>query len=181
MENLLLEKEKEVSRREFWFRALGVFLLLMAAVEFAGAALLLPAYLSAAAATAAAGAKKSLAPKLEIKDRAVFKILADMKVKIAQLTPSARVSFEDTTKLFLKHLAVGIALEDFTVVFDEPDLVSVSLRGRAKTREALLSFSQALEKEALVSDVKVPLSNLAASRNIDFPATFFIHNNLPQQ
>lgn len=51
---------------------------------------------------------------------------------------------------------------------------TVSLIGRAATREAFLNFEAALKASSCTSDVKVPISNLFAQREVDFQVDFNI-------
>ncbi len=76
------------------------------------------------------------------------------------------------SKLFLKLnniLNSDIILSDFS----NNDTVAFIV-GKAKTREALVSLKNELEKEICFQDVKLPLSNLVSKNNIDFQIEFGI-------
>jgi hypothetical protein len=49
---------------------------------------------------------------------------------------------------------------------------TIFLIGKSKTREALVSLREKLEKEPCFAEVKFPLSNLVAKENVDFQLEF---------
>lgn len=63
----------------------------------------------------------------------------------------------------------GVALVELTTKD-----YTISLIGQAETREAFLEFEAALKVSACTSDVKVPISNLFAQKEIDFQLDFNI-------
>ena len=55
--------------------------------------------------------------------------------------------------------------------------ITVALKGVAETRNALISFGDALRSSALFSHVDVPVSSLARSTDIDFDVTLVLELN----
>lgn len=51
---------------------------------------------------------------------------------------------------------------------------TILLVGKAKTRDALISFKENLEKEECFAGINLPLSNLVSKENIDFQMDFEI-------
>jgi uncharacterized phage-associated protein len=54
---------------------------------------------------------------------------------------------------------------------------AVIVQGKSATREALLDFQKSLEGDQLFSQVELPLSDLAKSKNISFGIRIVLHKN----
>lgn len=61
-----------------------------------------------------------------------------------------------------------IVIEGFNFARTDNTLAPVEVSGRAATRQALADFREALLAQESVSDVILPISNLAKDRDIDF-------------
>lgn len=83
------------------------------------------------------------------------------------------------SKLFLKLNSI-LTSEITLSNFSNKDF-TVFLVGKAKTREALVSLKDRLEKEECFSGVKLPLSNLVSKDNVDFQIDFNIKEECIRQ
>jgi hypothetical protein len=79
-----------------------------------------------------------------------------------------RLILADILGLILEKKNAGITLTSFQYEYGQGGIVTLVLMGVAQTREGLVSFEHALEGEQKISSVQLPISDLAASVDIEF-------------
>lgn len=79
----------------------------------------------------------------------------------------SRLLLADVLGVILEKKNTGITLTSLQYEYKQDDTMLV-LSGVAKTRDELVAFEHALENEANISSVQLPISDLAASTNIEF-------------
>jgi len=76
----------------------------------------------------------------------------------------------------LSYKSQSISFTDFMYEFTGSSSATISLRGRAMTRESLVSFVRNLEASNLFKEVDLPVSNLAKDKDIDFTVNLYFEN-----
>lgn len=186
MIDFLPQEAKIAVRREYRVRLFVVCAFLYAVALFTGATLLAPAYLSLVYeidALTAQDARSEAKAETEVYERARTELAeAEMLVfhlSVSEPTPTlfALVREIQKTAAQTDALAItGISYErPVTLGADE----TVAVQGTAATRETLTWFTAALERGALVTRADIPLSALAAERNLPFTITLTLTPQTP--
>lgn len=79
-------------------------------------------------------------------------------------------------KDILSYKTQSISFTDFMYEFTGTSTATISVRGRALTRESLVSFVRNIEDSNIFKEVDLPVSNLAKDRNIDFTVSLYFEN-----
>lgn len=79
-------------------------------------------------------------------------------------------------KDILSYKTTSISFTDFMYEFTGASTATISVRGRALTRESLVSFVRSIEDSNIFKEVDLPVSNLAKDRNIDFTVNLYFEN-----
>ncbi|MEK7598310.1 MAG: PilN domain-containing protein [Patescibacteria group bacterium] len=90
-----------------------------------------------------------------------IQILAIEKIQQGQL------QWSNFFQKFNLHISTGVEVEKVAT-----KNYTISLVGKAKTRDALISFKENLEKEECFAEINLPLSNLVSRENVDFQIDF---------
>lgn len=147
-----------------------VSLMLFVAVMIVGFASLLPAYFVAQTKLDALTVQASLIEQsLEQRDAGMsIGAVRSANLKLAALqVHNDEVNIEELVRAVLASKPANISL--FSLQFEtRDDEAELLLEGRASDRDTLLSFRRALEGESRFVSVKLPISDLAQTRDIDF-------------
>jgi hypothetical protein len=176
MINLIPNEEKKKKVKDFYFRLMVVFLMLLGFAVTIGCVAMFPAYFFSSI-------KKNLfETKLETEKKETIALLnqetvdaiADIKTKLGLVEQISNnryiVSEEVINKILLKKMSdikiTGIAYDN------SPDKgKSIILAGSAESRERLLLFKKALENDGAFKQVNLPISNFVKGTNISFSMT----------
>ncbi len=170
MSNLLPPEQKKIVRREYKLRVLCIFLILTFVAECFGVVFLIPAYIYSDTKRESAEADKASAAKPEDKDLQVFATLRLLGNQARASQPESRQPFSDAIKLVLAHAGNGISLQSIVVENKGPQNHSLSVGGRASSRQTLLAFKNSMQAEKGISGVDIPVSAFAQDQNISFTA-----------
>jgi Tfp pilus assembly protein PilN len=173
MINLLPQNEKLLIEKEYRLRlkTIGVVFVLVALIV--GIVFLLPSYVlsiyreGAAAQVAKDGVQSS-------KHEKITKEVQDLKIVLGVLAPDAiKASPTDIVTLITKHISADIKVTSISYISDKTGF-KVTVRGLAKSRQSLATYTQDLEGEQLIDKVNLPVSNFAKDSNINFTLDFTI-------
>jgi Tfp pilus assembly protein PilN len=170
--NLLPASERRKNLKEYYFRFFAVLLMALAAAVLGGTLLFLPSYfLSSAEASASsdylAALKGGKAPEpARIAELAAFTERVSILKNYSRPPTVGRVF-----ALATGDLPQGVYLSSLQFTPNDSG-GAVSLAGIASTRQALLDYTAALQKESAFSGVSVPVSALAGDKNIPFSLAF---------
>lgn len=169
MINLIPPKSKKSLLTEYWFRVSSVWLSLWAFALFASAGIMLPVYVLTG-------------EKVEVyatsAEEASLKVAGfeDVSTSLIQASKQARVImdeselpvFSDYISLFEGLQGADVQLNQIVLGRDEAGLTPASLVGIANNRQSLASFRDRILAEKQVSEVDLPISNLAGDKDIKF-------------
>lgn len=172
MINLIPQHAKSDITREYWLRVISVWLFIMSGVAAIIAALLVPVYVlvNSQISVYAESAKTALdeGAKYNLSSTALVRASQDAaKVLTMQEAPQ----FTSFVALFESHLPEAVSIDRFEFTYDGADLSPISISGKAKTRQALADFREALLTDTSVDTVFLPISNLAQDKDINFTIT----------
>ena len=172
MINLLPPFQKQTAKREYHFRLGAAYILLLSISIVIGVVLLLPSYFFANTKDSIAKQElEALQISSESTEReAINKELLETKERLQELTK------EDTREPLFSVIDIvaansGAAVNITNVSYvraKSKEAASITVGGRAETRDSLLAFKQGLESEEFFNEVVLPVSSLASDENIQF-------------
>ena len=182
MANLLPKGNLREVRRERRLRIVVASLIASLTTALLGTVFLVPSLMLSRTEAAAAERKIELT-RTFIAQREASGVLDDVRSirgRIERLQAELTdTPFSAVFAALERSAASGIRL--FSVTYSrtrgEPD--TITLVGSAATRDALLSFSRRLDREELLADVVLPVSNLAQSVNVPFSLTLSVRAAAP--
>ncbi len=171
MFTLIPEQYKKTIVREYHLRLATVGLaLLFFGVMLAGA-FLVPSFLLSQSKVQSVDANLSVFNKPDVAERnkALEKELVDTRNKLTILAPKTDKLFshEIISKILYRKVA-GVSLSAIVLNKSADGKGEARLSGVASNRDTLIAFSKALEKQEPFTEVVLPVSNFAKSRDIDF-------------
>lgn len=178
--NLLPGTERAHVRGERYMR-LGVYALLGVLVSILmGGILSLPSFFVAKSRERTLTAQRdALVQLIELKQSSTTGVaINEIKARLA-LLESARTA-DSPHNLFVDIITrapAGVVIWNYTFMRESEDVVVATLSGRADSREALLSFGDALRQSGTFGSVDIPVASLARSENIPFSLSFTVLSN----
>ena len=173
MRNLLLEQDKKKIRREYFLRIAFVSLVFVFFSVIFGNVFLLPSYfLSNTKKRALEEQRTIIEQSIAVHEQdASIAVLVEADDKLSLLAPSKGSSLFALIEQVVHALPPGVSVEEFVYgTYAERDN-ELHLSGVADTREDLRAFQNALRGKPLFTSVVLPVSNLAADKNISFSLT----------
>jgi hypothetical protein len=173
MINLIPKEDKKKMTVDFYYRLLVLFLLMFSFSIFVGSATLLPAYF-------ASTTKDSIIDlKLEIQKNTTVPLLGqeslaaieDMNTKLSLVENSEKNKFLISQRVINEIISDKTPEIKITQILYNNDPMAgkkISVFGTAPSREALLTFEQALEDNQTFKDVNLPISSFVKDSNLEF-------------
>lgn len=165
MTNLLPKQNKNIIRREYHMRLLAVALIMFSIVIFIASFLLVPSYFVTYLKSTSGKDQINVIENvvaLHEKDD-VNKILLETKQKLNIVSLEKASNLVEVIETVLDEKTGVISVNSF--FFSEG---VVGINGVADSRDDLVLFVDRLEKSTLFINVDLPISDLAASRDIEF-------------
>ncbi len=180
MINFLPPEAKTVVKREYVIRTIGVWALLLAAVALVVVLLLLPTYvlvvqqLNALATEVVQTENATSTHAYETARTALEKTQTlALQLGVVYAGPTASAVLRGVQEVQTS----AITISGFSYERTGTAVEKVEVRGVAATREALTEFSTALERNPLFARATVPVSDLAADRDLSFTLTIALAKN----
>ncbi len=178
MINLIPPTSKKKLRTEYLVRVVSVWFLLLMAVFFIGASMLLPVYVLIGSQVAAYESSSVVA----LEKVAGYE---NVSVKLTQSSNQAKVVlntiesplFSDFIDLFDGLRGADVQLNTFGISRSDNGINPISLSGVAGSRQSLASFRDRLLAERSVESVDFPISNLAKDKDLTFSITVTLNNS----
>lgn len=169
MTNLIPPSARKKIIIEYWVRVVSVWLFVVAAVCLLMIIMLLPVYVLVNSQVNA----YALSAEEATKKVAQYDLSAGALVKANMLSQKIfdlrQVKHFSPVVSTLESLqGQGIDIEGYEFGRKENSLTPVEVTGRATTRQSLAQFRDVLLKQKNVSDVVLPISNLAKDKDIQF-------------
>ena len=169
MINLIPAKAKKALALEYWIRVLSVWLMVWSIALFIGTCVLLPSYVLI----------QSQVQVYEESFAAVQEKVADYESVSVELVRSSQqakyiideddlLPFSEYITLFESLQGVGVSLTNININRIGKETQVIALKGVAEDRYVLAEFRDRLLAESVVASVDLPISNLAADRDILF-------------
>lgn len=171
MINLLPDNNKKAIHAEYKLRLHIVWLTFIVIVLGGSIILLVPSYFLSLYKSKAAEFRVITKPS---EAQAADRVALEAKMRDTKLTIRALGGAKATTKpsssitLITKNKPTTISITEIIYSVTEENKSVTTVRGLAKTRQALLDFTTALRKETGVEKVDLPVSNFAKDTNIPF-------------
>lgn len=176
---LLPEKEIKILKREYRIRLVIFLLFFMSCSVLAGIISLVPAYVYSYTRE-----KEVLNRLTELqKNRedgglvAIKKELADTSTMIKKIKDGdSSIIYSSIVYNIINHKPVGVSINNFDLSStgtSATSTISVTMQGKASTRESLVTFRDRLAKDPLITKVELPVSDLAKSKDISYSIKVF--------
>lgn len=174
MRNLLTNQSKRLIQKEYRIRLAVLSSLFLSASLVIGGVFLIPSYLL------------SESRKISIENQAYLVEQSPALQEDGSLSAALRLAQEELDvlsstkdkKLFSERLEdivqekpAGISLTSFTYIVLDDRKSSMTLSGKARTREDLLSFEKKLKNNPDFNSVEFPVASLAKDKDIGFSIT----------
>lgn len=173
MINLIPNEEKTKIKKDFYFRLLIVFFVMLTLIIIISAIAILPAYIISVENKTSISQKleqqkNEIMPELDQKSLVAIKEL-DARILLLEKARKNKYLFsERVINEILSDKVLGIKIKSISY---EKDLVSggrITITGIAESRERLLLFRRTLEDNESFKDVDLPISNFVKGRDIEF-------------
>jgi hypothetical protein len=173
MFNLLPYQDKYAIRSEYKKRLLVVALLFTFFVEIIGTVLLIPSLVISSARERELLDTRTALKSVTSEDEEGGTFATTLKEttdKLSFLSPAKNLATPATAiALSASVRPAGVHLKRFTyTVGKNYEGGTIRVEGSADTRDVLLLYKQALEREKLFTEVDLPISNFAKEKNIEF-------------
>lgn len=167
MINILPESGRTVVKREYRIRLVSVFLFLLALLSLAVAVMLLPSYLFATVEAEQASLEEA---RLLSSKMASAKTDAEVIVSVNKQIAGLEVFMmaPRPSEALLSVIRSANSGVDLVRVSYEGGASTISLSGKAVSRDILLQFSKTLQKLPIVLAVDLPVSDLAKNTDVPF-------------
>jgi hypothetical protein len=171
MSNLLPELEKKNLRKQYLARIFSVFLLMLLITFVLASVYLLPSYFSSMDKARLTEERVVFLKSYSDKNKETNpdQILRETKEKLDILSKDSNlITISEAIKKIIQKRPLAIKLDAFAYRTISPTELSLSISGIAKNRDRLINFTDLLEEDRDFFEVKLPVSNLAPNKNIDF-------------
>jgi hypothetical protein len=170
---LLPEKEIKALKREYRMRLVIFFLFFMSVAVLVGIFSLAPAFV-----ISYTQEKEALEHLKKVeknrKDKgldSVVKELSETNLIIKKLEENTNdIVFSKVIFKIIGYKTNGLTIKSFDVskAPNATSTVDVVIQGKASTRDSLISFKNKLESDPLISNLQLPVSDLAKSKDISY-------------
>jgi hypothetical protein len=173
MINLIPNQEKKEMSKDFYFRLITVFFMMLGVSVFIAVILILPSYVISSE------EKNFFDTKLEVQknepiplpDQNTLTTIKDLKNKLNLIENAqkdkATFSQRVINEIILKKMP-NIKITEISYENDSKKGELINISGKAPSREVLLTFRRALEDDPTFSKVNLPISNFIKGSNIRF-------------
>lgn len=179
MINLIPTSAKKSVLVEYWLRVVTVWFLVWSVAFVLAVAILVPAYvlidsqINAYADSAKIASEKVASYESVSKDLVRSSQQAGTILEKIKVTPLSKYLSN-----FNSMQTNEITITEMIVSRDEKGVTPISIVGTAKSRQALASFREQLLETTYITEVDLPISNLAKDRDIQFSIIVTVDNTV---
>jgi hypothetical protein len=172
MINLIPKSAKKNIVTEYWVRVLSTWLILWAFAIACGTAILFPSYILVSSQVTAYEESADFASQkvagYESANVALVQASQQARDIVRQKEVTAMSSYVD---LFTSLQEIDILIDQISLVQEESNILPARISGAAIDRQALASFRDRMLDHPLITEVDLPISNLANDKDILFSIT----------
>jgi len=177
MINLIPQSAKKNIIKEYWIRVFSTWLLLWAFALLCGAAILFPAYILVSSQVAVYEASAELASQKVADYETASVALVRASQQAREVVSQADVTpVSSYIELFTQLQGVEINISRLNLATQGNEMMPVNITGTATDRQSLASFRDRMLAHPLISEVNLPISNLATDKDIQFSITVTMTN-----
>lgn len=177
MINLIPTAARKIVTREYWMRVSIVWILLASGVVALVTVLQFPSYILLSSQLAAYSSQYQSAQLEQSDYKTSSLVVRDTNELARHLIPhEEHPTFSERIAAIDALAGQKISITRFAISRNEKDGENIRVSGVAQTRSALTEFSANLTADAAFDEAKVPISNLAKDRNINFEIDVVPHN-----
>lgn len=169
MTTFLPDEYKKIALKEYRFRLMVLVLILTTLFFITGAIFTIPTYaLLKARNTAINTEYKTLLKNLKENPEAITKEVNSLNesIDLIESNLTGRLTTEILERVLVKKID-NMSITAITIKKNK-EVDTVSINGKALTRDVLVSFSKNLEGEPSFSNIKLPVGSLAKNKDISF-------------
>lgn len=172
MTNLLPPLERKKIVRMYRMRAASAGLVIIGVSFLVGAVLLLPSlFLTESRKGSIEEQAKVIEDSISTRSVMDFESAIDLTRKKLLALPKENIFPSMLIEEILKEKPRSVSLSEFSFQRTGEQEGTLSIEGVAASRDTLVAFNNALEKNEYFIDVSLPISDLAANRDIQFSMT----------
>lgn len=176
MINLISIEERKKRVKDFYFRLIILFFVILSLCVFVASFAILPSYLISLLQKNSANQKlleEKNKPILSL-NKEIPEFIKNMNNKLSLIEKTKKDKFlvsERVINEIISKKMSDIKINQFTYKNDILHNKIISITGTAKSRERLLLFRNTLENDPLFSKIDLPISNFVKGSNIHFSLT----------
>jgi len=169
MINLLPPKAKKRVVKEYYVRAVSVWLMIFSVAVVVVSLLFLPVYILISS-QAKAFSKSSSEVSEKVKEYDISSQALTKANKEAQLIYEMEIGKKMTELLSVLKVLQNdnLTIEEYDFKRKGKNIETIKLTGKAKTRQVLVDFSEKLKKLEFVENVDLPVNNLVKDQDLEF-------------
>lgn len=177
MINLIPQSAKKNIVTEYWVRVISAWLLLWAFALMCGAAILFPAYILVSSQVTVYEESAELASqKVSDYESASVALVRASKQASEIVKQAEATSVSSYIDLFTQLQGTEILIDRINLTQDGVEILPVNISGSASNRQSLASFRDRILEHPLITEVNLPISNLATDKDIQFSITVTMTN-----
>lgn len=177
MINLIPATAKHSLIKEYWVRTATVWFFLWSVAILLGVFILIPSYVLTHSQVSAYKDSAQSATEKIANFETVSKELARAGVWAGMLKENfSHPNNSQYIALFRSLEGDGITISQISITWGDSGVEPIIVAGIADNRQALATFRDTLVAQKVVTDVNLPLSNLAKDKDIPFEVTVTIDN-----
>lgn len=173
MINLIPNEEKKIMTRDFYFRLLVVFFMIIGSCVLITSVSIIPSYLNSLYKKNLANQKlaaQNATPKPEV-DQKTTAELADFDKKLSLVENAEKNKYDPSSKVInevLSRVTANIKINEINYQNDSVLGKSINVIGIASNRQDLLVFRQSLGADSAFKNVNLPISSYVKDSDISF-------------
>lgn len=176
MINLIPPQEKKKIIIEYWFRATSLWLILISSVLLLGALVMLPVYvLIGTQISAKEAAATAASEKVDSYENVSIDLNRASQQARYVIEESRHAAFSEYISLFEKLEGFSVEIYEINLQRTDDKIEPIRISGEATNRQTLASFRDRLLAEECITEVDLPISNLARDKNILFDITVMLN------
>jgi len=177
MTNLLPPHAKKQIIHEYWVRVVCVWVIVWSVSLLVGSIVLWPTYVLLSGNNEAYAAATTQATERSNEYKELSAVLVQSSKQAEQIVAQAnRQKMSSVLADVWTATGAGIDVESVSVSSLEGNIAGVNVTGQARDRQSLAGFRDRLDALPYVSEVNLPIDNLAQNEDIDFSLTVTIIN-----